>query len=95
MLVSDEILIIGLIDEYSIDGIIMLKEIKAICYDYLQVGNMYSTLLDMFRQKGLVKKNDNLDKVELPYKAVFEILNSPAYLSAVSQAAPVSNSGEF
>ena len=90
MLVSDEILIIGLIDEYSIDGIIMLKEIKTICYDYLQVGNMYSTLLEMFRQKGLVKKNDILDKVELQYKAVFETLNSPAYLSAVSQAAPVS-----
>ena len=84
MLVSDEILIIGLIDEYSIDGIIMLKEIKTICYDYLQVGNMYSTLLEMFRQKGLVKKNDILDKVELQYKAVFETLNSPAYLSAVS-----------
>ena len=74
MLVSDEILIIGLIDEYSIDGIIMLKEIKTICYDYLQVGNMYSTLLEMFRQKGLVKKNDILDKVELQYKAVFALL---------------------
>ena len=60
MLVQDEILIIGLINEYNIEGRVMLKEIRSICYDYLQVGNMYSTLLEMFRSKGLVKRGDNL-----------------------------------
>ena len=91
MLVQDEILIIGLINEYNIEGRVMLKEIRSICYDYLQVGNMYSTLLEMFRSKGLVKRGDNLEKLDLPYKQVFEVLNSPDYLSAVSDAAPVSS----
>ena len=51
---------------------------------------MYTTLLDMFKDRGIVKFGDKLDKLELPYKTVFEVLNSPDYLSAVSDAAPVS-----
>ena len=83
-------MIIGLINEYNIEGKVMLKEIRSICYDLLQVGNMYTTLFDMFKDRGIVKSSDKLEKLELPYKTVFEVLNSPDYLSAVSNAAPVS-----
>ena len=46
MLIQDEILIIGLINEKTIEGSIPLHQIRSICYDYLQVGNMYTTLLE-------------------------------------------------
>ena len=43
---DDELLIIGIINEDSIDGNISLKEVRAIFYDLIQVGPMFRTFVE-------------------------------------------------
>ena len=61
MLVQDEILIVGLINEKNVQGKIFLSQIRYICFDLLQVGNMYTTLLQHLRDKKLVKPGVDLN----------------------------------
>ena len=44
---EDELIIIGVIDEDRIEGHIMLKEIKSVFFDLVQVGPMFRYFVNL------------------------------------------------
>ena len=59
------------------------------CYELLQVGNMFTTLVEHLRERKLLQREFDIDKVILTYKDVFAVLNSPDYLAAVPRVSNV------
>ena len=78
---DDELLIIGIINEDTIEGSIPLKEVRSVFYDLIQVGPMFRTFLEKIEEeKGYSIPEDRITMIDLPYKDVFTILKSPEYL---------------
>ena len=81
---EDELLIIGLIDETTIEGRVSLKEVRSVYFDLLQIGPMFRTFLsELEAQKNLRVPEDRIDKVDLLYSDVFDILRSVSYQKEV------------
>ena len=95
ILKDDELLIIGIIKEQKIEGKIALKDVRSVFYDLIQVGPMYKTFQEQLETQEIIprmtrKLGDSqslelttIDRIDLSYKTVFEVLNSPQYLSDV------------
>ena len=81
---DDELLIIGLINEEKIEGNVLLKDVKFVFFDLIQVSPMFKTFTDILeKQKDIVITNEWVEKAEMPYQEVFRILKSPEYLRDV------------
>ena len=80
---DDELLIVGFINENKLSGKILLKDVKQVFYELIQVGPMYTTFLGFLRKEELIDYTSNLYTVELTFEQVFKLLNSPEFLNAV------------
>ena len=81
---DDELLIIGIINEDTIEGNIPLKEVRSVFFDLIQVGPMFRTFIQKLEEKrGGVITDERIAVIDLPYSEVFSILKSPEYLRDV------------
>lgn len=87
---EDELVILCLQDESKISGVVQLEHVRKVIFDYVQVGPMYRALVTHLKNQNLLPADydsmkDPMNKRELPWKGLFEVLNSPLYLRDVSK----------
>lgn len=58
---DDELLVVGLINESKLSGKILLKDVKQVFYEIIQVGPMYTTFIECLVKEELLDQPSNLD----------------------------------
>ena len=65
---------------------ILLKDVRMVFYDLIQVGPMFRTFISQLESEGQIElalEAADIDKIELKYCQVFKVLKSPEYLRDV------------
>eukprot|EP00347_Sterkiella_histriomuscorum_P021092 403335284 len=77
---KDDLRLVGILSERELDGRILLKELRKILFDCLQLGPMYQPLVDILEKNGKVITSQ-VGEFFTEIKDVFTTIHSTAFLT--------------